>query len=76
MKIDLHGMSVEEAIAKVGTMLFTFDNSDSKELIIITGKGTGALISAIEDLLLNEHYDFEQSKNNQGQIIVYKKNGW
>jgi len=63
MKIDLHGLDVNQATAKIITALDEFDYT----LEIITGNGTGALRTLAEDIVVQENYDFEHI---QGGILV------
>jgi len=63
MKIDLHGLDVNQATAKIITALDEFDYT----LEIITGNGTGALRTLAEDIVVQENYDFEYI---QGGILV------
>ena len=65
MKIDLHGLSINEATAKIMTALDEFDYT----LEIITGKGTGALRTLAENIAIQENYEYE---NIEGGILVKK----
>ena len=63
MKIDLHGLDVNQATAKIITALDEFEYT----LEIITGKGTGALRTLAEDIVIQENYNYEDI---QGGILV------
>ena len=70
MTIDLHGMQVNEAISAILSALLSFDFSYDYQLVIITGKGTGALMNAALDLLDKEQRMYQI---DEGKIIVFKE---
>ncbi|MGL4343370.1 MAG: Smr/MutS family protein [Metamycoplasmataceae bacterium] len=72
MELDLHGLSVVEATSRVVSALFSFEEQDYEdELIIICGKGTGAIKISVIEILDEEDYYYEEI-NDGGAIRVGK----
>ncbi|WP_027120472.1 Smr/MutS family protein [Mycoplasmopsis lipofaciens] len=66
--IDLHGLTVSEAISQLELALFDFDK---KEIGLIVGHGTGTIKTAIEDELIKKQlcYSFDSNRN----MFIIKK---
>ncbi|WP_027334344.1 Smr/MutS family protein [Mycoplasma elephantis] len=62
---DLHGMYVDEMISFVTTKLIGLN-----EVIFVTGRGTGALKTALEDFLDSEGITY--TLINDGKYLVRK----
>lgn len=65
MKIDLHGLQIESATSKITLAIEEFLQNNNSELIIITGKGTGAL-KVITENILDSYTDLEYFQENDG----------
>lgn len=69
MTIDLHGFSVDDAIATLMNALFEFNLNSHAKLEIITGKGEYILFNEVRRILEQENYEYEELT---GKIIVYR----
>lgn len=69
MIYDLHGLTENEAIIEIDTILWEFEENGYEEIEIITGNGTVLKNLAIEEI---EKYGFDwrHPQHNQGSIIV------
>lgn len=52
--IDLHGLEVEDLIKVVSNVIYEFKLEKVQKIHFITGKGTGALKTSLENLLDSE----------------------
>jgi hypothetical protein len=78
-EIDLHGMNVENAILHVNTFLKDCHNTNEHEVLIIHGKGTGALREAVRKHiahhpLVERIADADKNQGGAGAIRVFFKN--
>lgn len=72
--LDLHGLSTEEAYAKVQCKFFEFDeNIENEELWIMVGKGTGAMKIVVEDLLDEKSFDYDYEYNENSSTFIITK---
>lgn len=72
--LDLHGLSTEEAYAKVQCKFFEFDeNIEDEELLIMVGKGTGAMKIVVEDLLDEKSFDYDYEYNENSSTFIITK---
>ncbi|RMA79075.1 Smr domain-containing protein [Metamycoplasma subdolum] len=72
-KIDLHGLSVSQATAKVLNALFEFNEDSYLDFLdIMVGNGTGALKLQVETLLEEEGYSFTYLNQTHSLIRVKK----
>ena len=56
-KLDLHGANINKATSMVLNKFYDFDSYDYEdELVIVCGRGTGALILLVEQLLNENSY--------------------
>ena len=70
--LDLHGLSTEEAYAKVQCKFFEFDeNIEDEELLIMVGKGTGAMKIVVEDLLDEKSLESNMKCNTMCFIFYF-----
>lgn len=76
MELDLHGLSVEEATSQILMILFSFDNDEfSDELIIVTGHGLNAMKTTFLNIIDDEAHKYTyQQINNGGSFIIKKRN--
>ncbi|WP_406616117.1 Smr/MutS family protein [Mycoplasmopsis hyopharyngis] len=72
MKIDLHGLQIESATPKITLAIEEFLNSNNSELIIITGRGTGAL-KVITENILDSYVELEYFQENNGGVYRVTK---
>ncbi len=73
MKLDLHGLNVEEATSKITLGLFSFIQDDYEtELTVITGKGTGTIQTTFLNLMEEEDSLFCTEINGGGAYLVQK----
>ncbi|MGV2393465.1 UNVERIFIED_CONTAM: Smr/MutS family protein [Campylobacter lari] len=70
--IDLHGLTVDEAIAQVSFELSFIENYDGGQIELIVGKGTGTLKVVVEDYLIK--HDFNYKFTAYDSFIVYLDN--
>lgn len=68
-KIDLHGLTEEEANGIVLTAFLSL--KENEELEIITGNGI-VLKDVVLDLVKEENLNYRYENNNYGAIIVWK----
>ena len=74
--LDLHGLTIEEAIPKIDHFLFQLLQQKARDGRIITGKGSGkiqkATIAYLEQGGYTWHYErFANGKDNPGALIVH-----
>ena len=65
--LDLHGMTVEEAIPLIDSFLYDLYKSNFKKGKIITGKGTGKIQKVTIDYLKKSGYKWQYEKLNNGK---------
>ncbi|QSF13696.1 Smr/MutS family protein [Mycoplasma sp. Mirounga ES2805-ORL] len=70
--IDLHGMSVNEAVAAFELALIETHNRQCKSLTVIVGHGTKTLKTHIEDILIRDNLKYTLTKNKAGFRIKLK----
>ena len=63
LSLDLHGKNIKEAAALVQNSFFQFENDETLSILyIVTGKGTGAIKTYVEECLEkdlgNEYYSW------------------
>ncbi|WP_406616817.1 Smr/MutS family protein [Mycoplasmopsis adleri] len=67
--VDLHGLTVQEALSKV---MLAWDDAFENycdELQVITGKGSGALKTSVEDMLIKEGHQYYEEPDTSSFII-------
>ncbi|AIA29535.1 hypothetical protein MCFN_01970 [Mycoplasmopsis californica] len=69
--IDLHGCNVEQAISKIILGLANAENNSYDCALIITGKGTGAMKTVVEEYLHSEGLEFELIREGNYLIPIY-----
>jgi len=61
----LHGVDINKATSMVLNKFYDFDSYDYEdELVIVCGRGTGALILLVEQLLNENSYKYDYELNN------------
>ncbi len=71
MTLDLHGYTEEEAVGQILSALLSFDlDGMDDQLEIITGKGTGVMMTTTLRILDEERREYDVL---QGSVIVYKR---
>jgi DNA mismatch repair protein MutS2 len=67
-KIDVHGMTREEALSAVRINLSSFNSRGFNEVYIIHGHGKNILKDSIRQLLSQQHYvrSMRRGKQNEG----------
>ncbi len=74
MELDLHGLSVEEATSKILLELMSFTSNEYEtELLVITGRGTGAMQTTFLNMM-DEYHDLHCVEINSGSYLVTKTN--
>lgn len=72
-KLDLHGANINKATFMVLNKFYDFDSYDYEdELVIVCGRGTGALILLVEQLLNENSYKYDYELNNY-TFYIWKK---
>lgn len=72
-KLDLHGVDINKATSMVLNKFYDFDSYDYEdELVIVCGRGTGALILLVEQLLNENSYKYDYELNNY-TFYIWKK---
>ena len=72
-KLDLHGANINKATSMVSNKFYDFDSYDYEdELVIVCGRGTGALILLVEQLLNENSYKYDYELNNY-TFYIWKK---
>lgn len=72
-KLDLHGADINKATSMVLNKFYDFDSYDYEdELVIVCGRGTGALILLVEQLLNENSYKYDYELNNY-TFYIWKK---
>ena len=66
-KIDLHGYSIGDAEAAVDRFLYEAQQSGFDQVEIVTGKGTGAIYSAVCKYLKAGGYPYKTAKGRGGK---------
>lgn len=74
--IDLHGITVDEAIIKVDEFLHKHSSGTHQRLYIMTGKGSGKVQKAVIQYLKKAHYPWKHDemgpgKVNKGLLVVF-----
>ncbi|VEU75278.1 Smr domain-containing protein [Mycoplasmopsis maculosa] len=72
--IDLHGCTIDEAIAKVSFELAFIDNLENFTFEIIVGKGTGTLKIFIENYLIDNNFNYSYDENYNSFFIKINNN--
>ncbi|WP_029512502.1 Smr/MutS family protein [Mycoplasmopsis iners] len=75
-EIDLHGMNQEQAVAAIETALLSAQNQKNLKMTIITGKGTGALKTVLEEALKQHNLTYSTSNNGGMYEIQFSQNGY
>lgn len=68
-EVDLHGLYTEEAAKDLYKHIFDLKNGRIDSILFITGKGTGALKTYVEDFLEKNELIWEL-RNNDGAFYV------
>ena len=72
-KLDLHCADINKATSMVLNKFYDFDSYDYEdELVIVCGRGTGALILLVEQLLNENSYKYDYELNNY-TFYIWKK---
>ena len=72
-KLDLHGADINKVTSMVLNKFYDFDSYDYEdELVIVCGRGTGALILLVEQLLNENSYKYDYELNNY-TFYIWKK---
>lgn len=74
--IDLHGLTVDEAIIRVDEFLHKHSSGTHDRLYIMTGKGSGKVQKAVTQYLKKAHYPWKHDemgpdKVNKGILVVF-----
>lgn len=75
-QVDLHGMSVDEALARVDRFLHDLSSRSHKSARIMTGKGTGQVQKAVIQYLKQGGYPWSYDKQangkpNEGVLVLH-----
>ena len=65
-RIDVHGMTGDEAVRAVAINLREFEGIGYPEVFVVHGNGTGVLKSRIRTMLTNHGYAWRAGKYNEG----------
>lgn len=69
MVVDLHGLTVDEAISDVILAFEEAKEDEYDELEIITGIGEGILQTAVEEYLLDNELTYTISDNGASMVV-------
>lgn len=75
-QIDLHGLTVDEALIRVDKFLHSFGSGQTKTARIMTGKGTGQVQKAVIQYLKQGGYPWTYDKQangkpNEGVLVLH-----
>ncbi|UVD81580.1 DNA mismatch repair protein MutS [Mycoplasma iguanae] len=75
IEVELHYLTEQEAYGPILNALFEMENDQNIiSILFITGKGSGAMKTVLENVLEENSYEWFFENNNTGAYRVYRKN--